>query len=181
MHSDDGFWKRKYRSEWKAGAERVSQVLGILRPLYPSLQIEPKDYALSENFIKPSSSHVKHDPDITVTKNGSLLCEIEVSGSFIDLEKDDPIYVLLSKYRKAVERKTKENIDTWFWLVFDNGHYSFDLDFLSLFKDKLETVNFKGFPETYISIPEGLSYSARYFVYWLNDQVRKNTGLGDFM
>jgi len=154
MEVDRNYWKKIYGTGWKLGTSRVRHVLEVLKKRFPSLTIEPTEYALSEEYIPPNEKHEKHEPDIIVKQNEVIICDIEVTGSNIEMIPPNDIFILKGKYVAAQKRKKEECIDTWFYTVYQNSEYVLDLDLIRKFNaGKAKKKYLKGVPEWYIEIP----------------------------
>jgi len=141
-------WKSLYAKEWSAGNERVQFVMRSLNAILHTLDVEPIDkYSINPDYIPYEDGHEKHDPDLNVSHNGTLICQIEVSGSRITLKPTDPLFILASKVTASLQR----TIPTWFALVYKNkAKY---LYYTAIQQYPIQTFNFKGRAEPYHVIP----------------------------
>lgn len=171
MEIDPDYWKEKYKSEWKSGANRVRYVLEVLKERFPNLTIEPKDYALREDYIPSDERHEKHDPNIIVKHQDVIICDIEVTGSYIKMMPPGIIFILRGKQIEAQERKREQEIDTWFYTVYLNSEYVLDLDLVEKFNgDKARVKYLKGVPERYIEIPCAQAYTREKLFEWIEQR-----------
>lgn len=167
------FWKDKYGTEWKPGASRVKHVLGILGKRFPDLTIQPTKYALEEGYIPPSEKHKKHEPDVIVSYKDSVICMIEVTGSNIEMEPPNDIFILRGKYWTAQIRKRDKDKDTWFYTVYRNSEYVLDLDLIKRFDgNKAQCLRLKGVPEWYVLIPCAEAYPNEELFKWVEEKLK---------
>lgn len=173
MEVDRNYWKKVYRTEWKAGTSRVRHVLNTLKKRFPRLKIEATKYALSENYIPPDKKHEKHEPDIMVKNDEVIICYIEVTGSDIEMTPPNDIFILKGKYLAAQKRKKEKDIDTWFYTVYKNSEYVLNLDLIEKFDaDKAQVKYLKGVPEWYIEIPCKEAYPKEKFFKWIKEKLK---------
>lgn len=166
------FWKDKYSTEWKPGKSRVKHVLEVLTKRFPTLTLEPTKYALSEDYIPPSEKHKKHEPNIIIKRQGSIICDIEVTGSNIDMNPPNDIFILRGKFLMAQNRKREKDIETWFYTVYNNSEYVLDLDLIEKFDSgKAVMKRFKGSPEWYIEIPCDQAYPKEKLFEWIEKHL----------
>jgi len=172
MEIDRNYWKKKYRTEWKAGTSRVEHVLNVLKKEFPNLTIEPTEYALSSEYIPPDEKHERHEPDIMVLYEDSLICAIEVTGSDIEMIPPNDIFILKGKYIAAQKRKKEKKIDTWFYTVYRNSEYVLDLNLIEKFNaGKAHRKYLKGVPEFYIQIPCQSAYPKERLFKWIRRKL----------
>jgi len=172
MEIDREYWKKKYRTEWKAGTSRVKHVLDVLKKTFPNLIIEPTEYALREEYIPPEEEHERHEANITVKDGELLICDIEVTGSDIEMMPPNDIFILRGKYLTAKKRKREENLDTWFYTVYRDSEYVLDLDLIEKFDgDKAHEKYLKGVPEWYIQIPCTQAYPKEKLLRWIRKKL----------
>lgn len=168
MEIDRNYWKKKYRTEWKAGKSRVKHVLEVLRKRFPNLKIEPTEYALRENYIPPDEEHKRHETNVIVSSEDAVICDIEVTGSNIEMIPPNEIFILRGKHLTAKKRKREEEIDTWFYTVYRDSEYVLDLDLIEKFDgDKARELRLKGVPELYICIPCAEAYPKEKLFEWI--------------
>lgn len=166
------YWKDKYGTEWKAGKSRVEHVLEVLKKRFPNLTIEPTEYALSEEYIPPDQKHKKHEPNIIVSDKDFIVCDIEVTGSDIEMTPSKDIFILRGKFLMAQKRKRNEDIDTWFYTVYRNSEYVLDLDLIEKFDaDKAHEKYLKDVPEWYIQIPCDQAYPKEKLFKWIKKRI----------
>jgi hypothetical protein len=169
---DPNYWKKIYKTEWKPGTSRVRHVLEVLRKEFPNLKIKPTEYALSEKYIPPDEKHKKHEPNIIVKHEGSTICDIEVTGSNIEMIPPNDIFILRGKFLTAQKRKEEKGIDTWFYTVYKDSEYVLDLDLIEKFDaNKAQELYLKGVQEWYISIPCADAYPKDKFFKWLKKKI----------
>lgn len=169
---DRAYWKKKYKTEWKPGKSRVEHVLEVLKKRFPNLTIKPTEYALSEEYIPPNKKHEKHEPDIVVSHDDSVICDIEVTGSYIQMAPPKEIFILRGKYIKARKRKKKDDLDTWFYTVYRGSEYVLDLDLVERFDgNKARELYLKGVPEWYICIPCAEAYPRKTLFKWIEKTI----------
>lgn len=176
MEIDRDYWKKKYKTEWKPGKSRVEHVLEVLKKRFPNLTIEPTEYALSEEYIPPDERHKKHEPNIIVSCEDFIICDIEVTGSDIEMAPPNDIFILRGKYLTAQKRKREEDIDTWFYTVYRNSEYVLDLDLIEKFDGSKAHVKYlKGpnVPEWYIQIPCAKAYPKEKLFKWVLSRLKK--------
>ena len=172
MEIDPNYWKKKYKTEWKAGTSRVKHVLKVLKKKFPKLTIEPTEYALSEEYIPPNKKHKKHEPNILVSREDFVICDIEVTGSDIEMMPPNDIFILRGKYLAGQERKRKEDVDTWFYTVYQNSEYVLDLELVEKFDGKkAKELYLKRVPEWYICIPCAEAYPKEKLFKWIEKKL----------
>ena len=172
MEIDRNYWKKRYKTEWKAGTGRVRHVLRVLKKRFPNLTIRATKYALSEEYIPPDKKHKKHEPDIFVKHKDSVICDIEVTGSDIEMTPPNDIFILKGKYLTAQRGKREKNIDTWFYTVYRNSEYVLDLNLIEKFDaDKAHEKYLKGVPEWYIQIPCTEAYPKETLFEWIEKRL----------
>jgi len=171
MEIDRNYWKEIYGTEWKPGTSRVKHVLKVLKKRFPNLTIEPTEYALSEGYIPPNEKHKKHEPNILIKYDDIIICDIEVTGSDIEMIPPDDIFILRGKYLAAQKRK-REDTDTWFYTVYQNSEYVLDLELIQKFNaDKAQEKYLKGVPEWYIQIPCAEAYPKEKLFKWIEKEL----------
>lgn len=172
VETDPEYWKKKYKTEWKAGKSRVEHVLEVLRKRFPELTIEPTEYALSEKYIPPDKMHKRHEPNVIVKDEDLVICDIEVTGSDIEMVPPNEIFILRGKCLQARKRKKKEDIETWFYTVYRDSEYVLDLDLVEKFDaSKARELYLKGVPEWYICIPCSEAYPTKKLFKWIKKSV----------
>lgn len=172
MEIDRNYWKKKYKTEWKAGTSRVKHVLKVLKKKFPNLTIEPTEYAVSEEYIPPNEKHKKHEPNVIVKHEALIICDIEVTGSDIEMMPPNDIFILKGKYLAAQTRKREEGIDTWFYTVYRNSEYVLDLDLIKEFDaNKAQELYLKGVPEWYIRIPCAKAHPKEKLFEWVEEKL----------
>ncbi len=169
---DPDHWKGKYESEWSPGARRVRHVLVVLGDRFPNLTIEPREYATSEEYIPPDEGHEKHEPDIVVSADDTVICEIEVTGSDIQMMPSRDIYILKGKFIAALRRSREKDLDTWFYTVYRHSEYVLDLNLVGKHdSDKAVMKPLKGSPEWYIEIPCAEAYPKETLFEWIESRI----------
>jgi len=172
MEIDRNYWKKKYKTEWKPGTSRVRHALDVLKRRFPDLTIEPTEYALSEEYIPLNEKHKKHEPNIIVLCEDFIICDIEVTGSDIEMMPPNDIFILRGKYLEAQKRKREKDTDTWFYTVYRNSEYVLDLDLVEKFDaDKAHEKYLKGVPEWYIQIPCAQAYPKEKLFKWIKRKL----------
>lgn len=172
MEIDPNYWKKKYKTEWKAGTSRVKHVLSVLRKRFPNLTIEPTEYAISEKYIPADKRHEKHEANIIVSSEDFIICDIEVTGSDIEMIPPNDIFILRGKYLTAQKRKREEDMGTWFYTVYRNSEYVLDLDLIERFDgNKAQELYLKGVPEWYILIPCAEACPKEKFFEWVEKKL----------
>jgi len=173
MEIDPNYWKKKYKTEWKAGTSRVKHVLSVLRKRFPNLTIEPTEYAVSEKYIPPDEKHEKHEANIIVSSEDFIICDIEVTGSDIEMIPPNDIFILRGKYLVARQRKGKQDIDTWFYTVYRNSEYVLDIGLIEKFDgSEAEELYLKGVPEWYVRIPCAEAYPKEKLCKWIKKNLK---------
>lgn len=165
------YWKYRYGTEWKAGKSRVEHVLEVLRKRFPNLTIEPTKYAISEEYIPPDEKHKKHEPNIIVSSEGKIICDIEVTGSDISMMPPKLIWILQGKFQAAKKRKHEEEIDTWFYTVYTDSEYVLDLNLVEKFKDNVWEEYPHGVPELMIHISCAEAYPREKLFKWIKKRI----------
>lgn len=171
MEIDRDYWKKKYKTEWKAGKSRVKHVLKVLKKSFPNLTIEPTEYALSEEYIPPNDKHKKHEPNIIVKCEDSIVCDIEVTGSDISMMPPKLIWILKGKFEVSQRREREEDIDTWFYTVYTDSEYVLDLNLVEKFKDEVWEEYPHGVPELMIHIPCVQAYAKEKLLKWIKKKL----------
>jgi hypothetical protein len=172
MEIDRDYWKKKYKTEWKPGTSRVKHVLEVLRKRFPKLTIEPTEYALKEEYIPPNEKHKKHEPNIIIKYKDIIICDVEVTGSNIEMTPPNDIFILKGKYLMARKRQKEEDVNTWFYTVYRNSEYVLDLDLIEKFADNAREFYFKGAPEWYIPIPCVEAYPKEKLFQWIESKLK---------
>jgi len=170
--SDPNYWKKKYATEWKAGTSRVKHVLEVLKKRFPNLTIEATEYALSEKYIPPEEEHERHEANIIVKRKEVIICDIEVTGSDIEMMPPNEIFILRGKYLTAQRRKTNEAVDTWFYTVYRDSEYVLDLSLVEKFDaNKAQVKYLHGVPELYVCIPCAEAYPKEDLFKWIRKRL----------
>jgi hypothetical protein len=168
---DPEFWKKKYASEWKRGKDRVRYVREQLESGFPQLIIKKGFLAERSNYVKTSPKE-KHEPNLMLYLGKSIVCDIEVSGTYKEVKPPEDIWILQGKFVHAMNlRKDRE---TWFYMVYPNYEYVLSLDLIERFKDNTEVFELKaGALETYIKVPCEEAYQKAVLFGWIDKRIKQ--------
>jgi len=101
-----------------------------------------------------------------------IICNIEVTGSDIEMTPPNDIFILRGKYLTAQRRKAKEDVNTWFYTVYRGSEYVLDLSLIEKFDgDKAQEKYLKGVSEWYICIPCDEAYPKENLFKWIEEQL----------
>lgn len=168
---DSEFWKRKYASEWTKGKERVKYVREQFENRFRQLTIKKGFLAERDNYVHLSPKE-KHQPDLMLYLGTSVICAIEVSGTYKEVKPPEDIWILQGKFNHAMSlRKDRE---TWFYMVYPNYEYVLSLDLVNRFKDNTEVFQLKmGALETYIKIPCQQADHKNILFDWIEKRIKQ--------
>ena len=164
-------WKDVYEGTWERGADRVEYVESQLRARFPELTIE-RGYGATERGRIPETPHEKHEANLIVSHEDLTIGDVEVSGSDIKMKPPyGTIWILQGKYKRAIGRKRKDNIETWFFMVYIGNDYVLDIHLVKKFEDKVWTECPYDEPEQYIHIPCKEAYPKEKLFQWIKSKL----------
>jgi len=161
------YWKKIYKTQWKAGTGRVNYVHDLLEKKFPKLSVEVTGYCAKEEVYVPPAPHERGEPDLTLFFRNKIIGYIEASGSDIEMKSDDEIWIRPDKFKHAQEIKEK----TWFYMVYKNGDFILDVETITPFKDNIRIRYPKGVPEDYIHIPSTKAQPRDKLFKWLREII----------
>lgn len=165
-------WKDVYEGTWERGSDRVEYVEDQLRTRFPKLTIK-RGYGAIERGRIPEVPHEMHEANLRLLHKSLTIVDIEVSGSDIKMKPPyGTIWILQGKYKKAIERKRRENIETWFFMVYIRNDYVLDIGLVKKFKDNVWIECPHGPPEPYIHIPCKEAYPKEKLFKWIAKQIK---------
>ena len=143
-------WRRLYKKEWRAGAERVNHVKEKIEAWQCGLVVKLGFMADSTQQVLAGmpNGHEIGEPDLEVWHKKKHVANIEVTGSRINIGDKD-LFLRPDKVEWAKHHLVPK---TWAWFVYKDNEFVIDCASVSIYQ--IVEKNFKEKIERYHVIPQ---------------------------